>query len=627
MCHTVTQAVQQKMEQSAAEPSEPGGFCHTSGHLSHIGFTRVTDPAGVAVVAEAIKGWPGPVGLDTETTGLDPARDRVRLVQIALGDDTCVIDLFALTDPAADLAPLFEVLATVEVIGHNVQFDLRFLARVGFTPGRVFDTMLASRVLHAGDRSANNARLTHGLEDVVARELGQTLDKTHQRADWSGPLTPAMLGYAAADAAVLLPLAEALKRQLARANLTATSDIEMRALPGIAWAAPVAVDATAWTALAASARAEVTRLVEEMTTLAPNPANLFSGWNWNSPVEVKAAFASLGITLAGTDDDTLAGIDHPLARLLRDHRGATKRCGTYGQKWLAQHAGADGRILPSWNQLGAESGRMSCSDPNLQQIPRGNEYRRCFVARPRWVLVKADYSQIELRIAAKVAGEEVMIAAYQDRRDLHTLTAARILNKPEPEVTKADRQLAKAVNFGLLYGMGWRGLKGYAGANYGVALTDVQAKGYREAFFRSYPGLRAWHDRVGSDLRRRFHADPTGTHEVRTLAGRRRILRVAKTRGSGTPYPNVTDALNTPVQGTGADGLKEAIARLWESRTECPEAVPVMFCHDEIVLEIPVGDAAPAVDWLRRCMVEAVARWIDPVPVEVDVTVGRTWGG
>src|SRR5262249_62168984 len=109
----------------------------------------------------------------------------------------------------------------------------------------------------------------------------------------------------------------------------------------------------------------------------------FGGRTWNSPEQVKAAFASLGITLNSTDDDALAAVDHSLARLLRDHRAAAKRVGTYGRAWVEKHAGADGRVLPSWNQLGAESGRMSCSDPNLQQIPRGSHYRKGFTAAPR----------------------------------------------------------------------------------------------------------------------------------------------------------------------------------------------------------------------------------------------------
>jgi DNA polymerase I-like protein with 3'-5' exonuclease and polymerase domains len=589
----------------------------------------LTAPDEVRHLADAVSRWEGAVGLDTETTGLDPLTDRVRLLQVALNDDAAVIDVFRLPDPTADLAPLFAALRGKEVVGHNLQFDLRFLSPLGFVPGRVFCTLLASKVLHAGDREEeHNVRFKHGLGDVAERELGVSLDKGEQASNWTGTLTREQLAYAAADAAVLVRLATDLKAKLAATDLAATAEIEMRALPGIAWARPIAVDAKAWLAIADGAEAERARLAEEMDRLAPNPAGIpgMETTNWDSPEQVKEAFARVGVTLDSTDDDALAGVSHPLAGLLREYRGTTKRAGTYGREWVAKHA-ARGEVLPSWNQLGAESGRMSCSNPNLQQIPRTADYRRCFVARPGRMLVKADYSQVELRIGAKVANESVMIAAYREGRDLHSLTAARVLGKPEAEVTKADRQLAKAVNFGLLYGMGWRGLKQYAKANYGVELSDRQAQGYRTAFFKAYPALQAWHERTEAHVKKLFRADPEGLHAVYTLAGRRRFLPIAKKDGTGKPYPNKTDALNTPVQGTGADGLKVAVALLWERRGECPGAVPVIFAHDEIVLEAPADAAERAADWLRHCMVEAVAPLIDPVPVEVGVTVGPTWAG
>lgn len=569
-----------------------------------------TTADGVRAIAAVLKELNGPAGVDTETTGLNTRTDRVRLIQVAAGERVWVIDVFALPKPVANLAPLFEVLALKEVVGHNLQFDLRMLAPLGFVPGDLFDTMLASRVLHAGERAVNNAWLQHGLADAVERELGQTLDKEEQRSDWSGPLTQQQIEYAIADAAVLVPLANALRAKLQDADLMGTANREFRALPGIAWAQPVTVDTAAWIAIAKNAEAEQARLAEEMDQISPNPAGLpgMESRNWDSPQQVKEAFSQVGVTLANTDDDTLAGVDHPLAELLRDYRAATKRTGTYGRKWVKEHVDTRGRVLPSWNQLGAESGRMSCSDPNLQQIPRGPEYRRCFVARPGHVLVKADYSQVELRIAAKIANEKVMIKAYRDGRDLHTLTAARILNKPESDVVTNDRQLAKAVNFGLLYGMGWKGLKQYAKANYNVELTDKQAQSYRNAFFRTYPALASWHKKTEAQVKKLFDADPKGTHEVHTLGGRRRVLRVSKTDGKGKAYPNKTDALNTPVQGSGADGLKTAISLLWHRRNECPNVVPVIFCHDEIVLEAPEAEASEAMTWLRDCMIAAVAR-------------------
>src|SRR5262249_13343104 len=163
---------------------------------------------------------------------------------------------------------------------------------------------------------------------------------------------------------------------------------------------------------------------------------------WDSTRDVAEALAAVGSPVEDTDDNTLAGLDHPLAGRLRDYRAAKKLAGTYGLKWL-EYVAAGGRIYVRWRQLGADSGRLACPQPNRHNLPRDARYRRCFAAPPGRVLVKADYSQIELRIAAKVAGEERMIEAYRRGEDLHALTARQILGKAE--VTRADRQLAKAV--------------------------------------------------------------------------------------------------------------------------------------------------------------------------------------
>jgi DNA polymerase-1 len=246
---------------------------------------------------------------------------------------------------------------------------------------------------------------------------------------------------------------------------------------------------------------------------------------------------------------------------------------------------------------------MACSKPNLQNLPRRADYRRCFMAPPGRVLVKADYSQVELRIAAKVSGDRNMLAAYRDGQDLHALTARQVLGVQE--VTKDQRQLAKALNFGLLYGMGAPRFREYAQTNYGVKLTPAQAAEYREAFFRAYPGLRRWHRSV-----------PDKPVETRTLAGRRR-LEVAK----------FTEKLNTPVQGSGADGLKLALALLWERREQVAGAFPVLVVHDEIVVECDQGQAEDVLEWLKGAMIDAMRDWLDPVPVEVEVKVAPTWGG
>jgi DNA polymerase-1 len=224
------------------------------------------------------------------------------------------------------------------------------------------------------------------------------------------------------------------------------------------------------------------------------------------------------------------------------------------------------------------------------------------------VIIKADYAGIELRIAARVTNEERMLKAFQEGEDLHKLTASLVLGKPLQEVTKNERQIAKAVNFGLLYGQGPAGLKTFAKSSYGVSLSLEEATEYRTAFFREYPGLADWQRRVKHEQ----------AAETRTLAGRRRLL--------GGREDN-RKRLNTPVQGTGGDALKAALALLWERRNECPEAFPILACHDEIAIEAPEEHAEEAAEWLKRCMIDAMHPLIAPVPVEVEVTVGKTWAG
>jgi DNA polymerase-1 len=314
--------------------------------------------------------------------------------------------------------------------------------------------------------------------------------------------------------------------------------------------------------------------------------------------------ALAGCSVKDTSEETLASVDHPLAQLLRRYRLARKRVGTYGNDWLA-HVRDDGRVYADWRQIGAASGRMSCSAPNLQQLPRG-DHRRCVVAPQGRVLVKADYSQVELRIAARVSGDEALIDAYRRGEDLHVLTARRVLGIQE--VTKEHRQMAKALNFGLLYGMGAKGFRLYARAQYGLNLSEEDARRYRTAFFKNYPGLAAWHRSV----RARKAA------ETRTLVWRRRLLN------DKTPD---THRLNTPVQGTGADGLKLAFALLWERRDEVPGAFPVLAVHDDIVVECCQDQSEAVAAWLKKAMADAMAPLIDPVPVDVEVKIGRTWGG
>jgi DNA polymerase-1 len=540
-------------------------------------------------------------GLDTETTGLTPHRDRVRLLQLATNRGVYLLDALTLGD---SLAQLWEPLAGVEIVLHNAAFDLPFLWRLGFRPGKVCDLMILSRLLTAGTKAGNS------LADLASRELGVTLDKGFQKVDWSGELSPEQMRYAALDALTTRKLYDPLTSKIKEAGMETIAAIESRAVPAFAWLASSGApfEAEAWTALAAEAEEQERCLIERLDGLASLRDGCFGmgAWNWNSWQDVIEVFAELGIKLDSTNDAALASIDHPLAAALREHRSAAQKVKAFGRTWLDfDH---EGRIYAGWVQLGTDAGRSACKKPNLQQVPsRGDpRYRKCFKPPPGRVLVKADYSQLQLRIACKVAKERRMLEAYQRGEDLHTLTAKSITGKGE--VTKAERQTAKAVNFGLLFGLGAKGLQSYAAAEYGVELSSADAEQYRRRFFEAYPKLAQWHKQEGK----------SSAKECRTLLGRRRLL------DDKTPY---THRLNSPVQGSEADGAKLAMALLWERREQCPGSFPVLFVHDEIVVEADADKAEAAAEWLKQAMIDGMKDMLAPVPCEVEAQIAQIWGG
>src|SRR5215208_4187485 len=357
----------------------------------------------------------------------------------------------------------------------------------------------------------NRKKVSHKLEDVVWRELGVQLNKEHQASDWGGELIPDMLLYAAEDSRVLLHLLEALGPKIQEADLHKVADIECRALPAITWMANAGVpfDSEGWRSCLDHKEVSLGRLRANLDELAPDPPGR-EGWNWNSPKQVIEAFSLQGIKLPDTKAETLSPCEHPLAKALLEYRKTSKLVGTYGPKLL--EFVEDGRIYGSWWQIGAGTGRMACSKPNLQNLPP--EVRRYVKAPEGRRLVIADYSQVELRIAAKISGEERMLEAFAKGEDIHEITARSLTGREE--ITKQERKLAKAVNFGLLYGMSPGGLRNYARASYGVEMTKEEAEHYWQSFFENYPDLKSWHDREYRQLKKQ------GNTETRTLSGRRR---------------------------------------------------------------------------------------------------------
>lgn len=621
----VEEAAEERRAIQEADGLASGRETETKGHVevgtSHDtpAFEYVTTSARLTAVLPDVIASPV-IGLDTETTGLDPLKAHLRLIQIATPTQTLVID--ADSCPIGALAPLFS--SPRRIIGHNVKFDLRFLSAAGvpWPRGELFDTMLAAQLLGAG--TAAGLLRNCGLAAVVERTLGLSVDKTEQAKDWTGTLRHEQLIYAAKDAAVLLPLYDHVNEALTAANLQRVADIEFRCVPAVAWmeTCGLPIDADVWVARAEEEAHRAQALAAEMYTLLgrtnPNGKVLHlsndTPLNWESHEQVLTLFRSRGHTLDNTTTESLSallGID-PLAETLLAYREAAKMAGTYGKRWLTKHRHPiTGRVHADFLQLGTVSGRMSCVKPNLQNVPKAGPYRRAVCPGEGRAIVKADYSQIELRIAAVIADEQNMLTAFRGGEDLHALTAATVLNIRLNQVGKEHRQLAKALNFGLLYGMGARALREYAAATYKVALSEEQARVHKQRFFAAYPKLATWHGQTGALLR------DVQVLDTRTLAGRRRI-----------GITGFTDALNTPVQGTGADGLKLAMARLFAHRHEVPDARLITCVHDEIVAECPEEEAEQTAEWLQHHMTAAMTAIVgESVPIDVETTIGTDWAG
>ena len=462
--------------------------------------------------------------------------------------------------------------------------------------------------------------LKHGLKDVVWRELGMELPKEHQKADWGGETTPEMLGYAAKDSQVLPPLADVLDAKVQVDDLAQILAMERRVTPAMIWMATagVPIDGEGWKGYQTRTKAEVAEAQERLDELAPDHPERGT-WNWNSWQQIVRAFEFLGHWLPDTKKETLSACDHPLAEALLEYRNAKKRLDVCGQ-WLTR--AHNGRVYASWSQVGAETGRMSCSEPNLQNLQKGDEMRRFVRAPEGRVLIKADYSQMELRILAQLSGDPAMIGAFEKGEDLHKATAAKMYGIPEEEVTSRQRSSAKAISFGIVYGMTPTGLASRLGTDQATASELI------EQYFLAYPKVKQY-------------LDTNATLAIRTGALRTPIGRVRRFGESSSMSRRERNevgrqAKNLPIQGCCADGLKFSLVLLWERRHEFPGAPPVLAVHDEIVVEVDEDKAEEAQAWLKATMVEGMERALNdpdaegprvPVGVEVkmEVKIGKSW--
>lgn len=565
----------------------------------------ITDRAALEGLAQAIAESTQPVALDIETYGggqdaLNPWRGNIRLLTLALPNTTpWVLDLKAI---GYNLGPLGPALEAKQIIGHNLKFDALWLRhKCGLNLQHLACTMTASRLLTAGDKVKND------LGACLSRHLDIDIPKDQAKSNWGcTQLTPEQLRYAAQDVAHLHALHADLLRELESAGLTAVWQLESELIPVV-----VAMEHKGFLvdrAVLVRLQTEAQAVVEATTTKLR--AEVGPDFNPGSVKQVKQALSARGFDMTSTDEETLTNVNDPLAGQLLQCRQAKKQLEQV--ETLLASIESDGRIHASFKPTGTDTGRFSCSGPNLQNVSRG-QMRSAFVAAPGHRLVIADYSQIELRIAAAIADETAMLEAFRAREDLHRQTAALVLGKTLDSVTKDDRQLAKAVNFGLLYGQRATGLVAYAKSVYGVVLTEAQAQEIRVRFFDAYPALASWHAQARTLANQ-------NVRETRTILGRRRLLP----SGRENWWLRFAGLLNTPVQGGAADGMKRALVALAQKLPA--GAVIVSTIHDEIIVEVPEAVVASGLKLVEQVMVDDMSRLYPTVPITAEVHVCRNWG-
>jgi DNA polymerase-1 len=585
----------------------------------------------------------GMIGFDTETTSLDAVAADLVGLSIAIGPGrACYIpvghvagtegqlDLGQAERPAqlpldlvlAKLKPLLETPSVLK-IGHNIKYDIQILSSYGIAMAPVDCTMLLSFVLDAGSHGM-------GLDELALLHLDHdTIKFSHVAGSGKNFKGFAAVGleeardYAAEDADICLRLHGILKPRLIAARRVAFYETVERPLPIIVAGmerAGIKVD-----------RAELNRLSvdfgQRMGELEKQIHELAGGsFNIGSPKQLgEVLFDRLGLPggkkgktgAYGTDAALLEqlALTHDLPRRVLDWRQLAKLKSTYADSLVEQINPKTGRVHTSYSLVGAATGRLSSTDPNLQNIPirteEGRKIRRAFVAEPGHLLLSADYSQIELRLAAHVADIAALKEAFREGKDIHAMTASEVFGVPVEGMDKEIRRRAKAINFGIIYGISAFGLAQQ------LSIPQGEASDYIKAYFARFPGIKDYMERTKAFCREHGY--------VETIFGRKCHLPGIKDSNPARRAFSERAAINAPLQGAAADIIKRAMIRLpGRLAAEGFAARMLLQVHDELVFEVPEAEA-PLVAPLIRAVMEGAAEPM--VALSVPLVVETGWAG
>lgn len=545
------------------------------------------------------------VGVDIETTGLDPLSDKPLLLQVANSDYCYIFDLRCL--PVKYISEILDILHTRTCVLHNAKFDLKFLMHhYGFVPGKIFDTMLGAYLTRAGLSVPFIS-----LKSLAAEKLQIIMNKEQQDSF----LTPTLeysqeqLEYAAQDAMVLLPLYKILKDELDELGLQTIYKMEFRLLPIVCKMElrGVLIDTDALENLIVKLQEESDASEQDLYKIAKVI------FNPRSPKQVKDVFHSFGIMVESTGEDAIKFIKHPFAESLLKYRKTFKLLSSFG-KTLLQHIQTDGRIHSTFNQMGTSTGRFSSSDINLQNIPASQEFRSLFIAGEGRKMITADFSQIELRLAGVLSGEESILSEYRkEDADLHRLTASKIFQVKPEEVTSEMRKHGKTGNFSCAYGTSAQALSVKQGITLSLAEKIVSG------FWSGYPKLQAFVSYIGNEV--------TRNQCVRTALGRTRWFEFPSSmdpsfRAKVSAIKR--EAANFVIQGLAADIMKYAIILV---DAALPDDCSILITvHDEVVIECPEASVESVATIVKEQMETAASTVVNNVlSIPANISIGDCW--
>jgi DNA polymerase I len=570
------------------------------------------------------------VSVDTETTSVDPLRADLVGFSFCWGEGVAHYlpvrgpEGSLVLDPAATLEALRPALTdpAVEKVGQNLKYDMLVLKRAGLElAGPVTDTMVLSYLLESGERNHNLDELARRLLDHTMIPITALIGKGKAQLSIDQVEVSKVAAYAGEDADAAWRLEAILAPRVREEGLwDLYADLERPLISVLAEmeAAGIKVDVSRLRQLSADFAARMEGIKAEIHRHAGREFNIASG-----PQLRQVLFEELKLPVTkrtpkgepSTDAEVLEDLagKHPLPRLIVQYRQLDKLKGTYLDA-LPELVHPDGRIHTSFHQVVAATGRLSSSDPNLQNIPTrtedGRQIRQAFVpGDPGWSLLTADYSQIELRVLAHFSKDPALVRAFAEDRDIHSAVAARIFGVPEDRVDSGQRRVAKTVNFGVIYGLSPFGLATRLG------ISQAEANAFIDAYFKEYAGVSAFIDRM------REVALQSG--RVETILGRRRAISgIKNTTGRNL---NLAErlAVNTVIQGSAADLIKRAMLQVDRRiRDAGLRSRMLLQIHDELVFEAPDAEIPALAALVREAMTTALT--LD-VPLGVDVAAGPNW--